>query len=89
MSHVQTGCFRRFAEKLDSFGGCGRQPSSLAPGWQAGGGPSSPGTPAPCPLARACARVSLPLSQKVQTQSQVYCFYLVYFKYSFTLYYML
>lgn len=41
------------------------------------------------PLVHTCAHVSVPLTVKVQSQSQVYCFYLVYFKYSFTLYYML
>lgn len=42
--------------------------------------PETPTTPA--------SSCRLRVSVKVQILSQVYCFYLVYFKYSFTLYYV-
>lgn len=89
MSQKQTGCHDRVAEKLGSFGGCRRQLSLLSPGQQAGVGLSPPASPGPFLLAHTRVHISLLLSHKVQAQSQVYCFYLVYFKYSFTLYYML
>lgn len=87
MSHVQTGCHARVAGILWRM----QEAAPLAVTWAAGWwGPSPPASPGPCLLAHTCVcHISLLLSQKVQTQSQVYCFYLVYFKYSFTLYYML
>lgn len=50
------------------------------------------GHPCPVPAGRLHARVLVAprrSPRKVQSQSRVYCFYPVYFMYSFTLYYML
>lgn len=83
---MQTGCHIRVAGELGPFGGCSSHCCHLGSSL-VGDCPLHP------PLACAClhtrVHISLLLSQKVQTQSEVYCFYLVYFKYSFTLYYML
>lgn len=69
MSHTQTGCHVRVAEKLGSFEGQRRQLSLLSPGQQAGGGPSPPASPGPCLLAHACVHLfaALPESSKPES----------------------